>query len=382
MTSVMKDDVVVSLASNYPLAADETSAGNPAVDSNAASNSSNRGKALQKPDHPGRLPPVQPFPRASTEAPRADAAAQSRGPTRDLDVSNSSFSNGIGAAHGVLPAAERRSIGRRIFRGLASFLIMTLAAALTAFLISFALTYGDRAKEMVMTWGSSLAGPSSAWQSRGDEAKMMVKEAWASSINWLMKNSPLGINPVAKQKSSTSTDQAPKREAALSASVAQKAPPVAATVSFESLEQFKTMAHDLTVVRQKLEQLTVAQQQMTQNIASLQTLQQEIKEKQASPPSPPPAASVPSRKNERTVAVPQVPRSILRDWWISHARNGAVYVQGHGEIYRVVPGTPLPGLGSVEEIKRQNGRWIVMTPKGIIAPMRDPESDEDMIDGY
>jgi hypothetical protein len=121
---------------------------------------------------------------------------------------------------------------------------------------------------------------------------------------------------------------------------------------------------------------------MTQNIASLQTLQQEIKEKQASPPSPPPAASVPSRKNERTVAAPQVPRSILRDWWISRARNGAVYVQGHGEIYRVVPGTPLPGLGSVEEIRRQNGRWMVMTPKGIIAPMRDPESDEDMIDGY
>jgi hypothetical protein len=72
----------------------------------------------------------------------------------------------------------------------------------------------------------------------------------------------------------------------------------------------------------------------------------------------------------------------LRDWWISHARNGAVYVQGHGEIYRVVPGTPLPGLGSVEEIKRQNGRWVVMTPKGIIASMRDLESDEDMFDGY
>src|SRR5262249_47020142 len=155
--SVMKDDVAVSLASNYPIVADETSAGNLAVDSNVASNSS--GKALQKSDHPGRLPPVQPFPRASTEALRVDAAAHSRGPTRDLDVPNNSFSDGIGADRGVLPAAERRSIGRRIFRGVASFLIMTLTAALTAFLISFALTYGDRAKEMVMTWGSSLAGP-------------------------------------------------------------------------------------------------------------------------------------------------------------------------------------------------------------------------------
>src|SRR5215471_21327199 len=99
MSSVMKDEAV----SLDPLVADKTSAGNSAVDSNAASNSSDQGKALQKPDHPGRLPPVQPFPRASTGAPRADAAAQSRGPTRDLDVPNNSFSDGIGAARGVFP---------------------------------------------------------------------------------------------------------------------------------------------------------------------------------------------------------------------------------------------------------------------------------------
>ena len=115
-----------------------------------------------------------------------------------------------------------------------------------------------------MTWGSSLAGSSSDWKWRSDEAKMMVKEAWASSIEWLTENSPLGLDPVAKQKSSASTDGASKRETALTASVAQKAPPVAATVPFESLEQFKSMAQDLKVVRQKLEQLTAGQQQMAQ----------------------------------------------------------------------------------------------------------------------
>ena len=380
MISMMKDDVAVSLASNSPSGVEETPAGHSAGDSNAASNSPDQRMSVQSPD-PDRLPPVQPFPRALTEAPRADSA-QSRGPTRDLDVAHNSSSNGIGAARDVLPAAERPSIAGRIFRGVASFLIMTLTAALTAFLISFALTHGDRVKEIVMTWGSSLAGSSSDWQSRGDEAKMMVKEAWASSIKWLTENSPLGLDPVAKQKSSASTDGASKRETALTASVAQKAPPVAATVSFGSLEQFKTMAQDLTVVRQKLEQLAAAQQQMTQNITSLQALQQEIKQKELSQPLPAPAASVPSRKNERTVAAPQAPRLILRDWRINNVRNGAVYVQGHGEIYRVVPGTPLPGLGSVEEIKRQNGRWVVMTPKGIIASIRDLESDEDMFDGY
>ena len=383
MTSIMNDDVVVSLTSNSPPGAEETSASHSTVDSNAANNSPDQSIDLagQKSDHLVRLPPAQSLPPAPKGPQRIDEV-----PTREPEVGRKIRDNSIGAARGALPAAERQSIGRRILRGVASFLIMTLTAALTAFVISFALTHGDRAKEMVMTWGSSLAGSSSDWKWRSDEAKMVVKEVWASSIDWLMKNSPLRFDTVAEQKGSASTGQASKREAAPSASVAQKPAPVAATVPIESLEQFKSMAQDLNVVRQTLEQLTAGQQQMAQKIASLQALQQEIKRTESSPPTPP-ATPAPSRKNERTVAVsqaprtvaaPQAPRLILRDWRIKNARNGAVYVQGHGEIYRVVTGTPLPGLGSVEEIKRQNGRWMVITPKGIIASMRDLESDEDM----
>jgi hypothetical protein len=368
MISMMKDDVAVSPASNSPPGVEETSASHSTVDSIAASNSPDKSIELTR-QNLVRLPPAQSLRLAPKEPQRIDEAP-TRELARDPEVGRKTLGNGIGVARGAFPASERPSIGRRIFRGFASFVIMTLTAALTALLISFALTYGDRAKEMVMTWGSSLAGSSSDWQSRGDEAKMMVKEAWASSINWLMKNSPLQVDTVAK--GSTSTNQASNT------SVAQKPAPVAATVSFESLEQFKTMAQDLNVVRQKLEQLTAGQQQMAQKIAALQALQQDSKQKESSPLS---TAPIPFRKNERTVAAPQAPRSILRDWWISHARNGHIYVQGHGEMYRVVPGTPLPGLGAVEQIKRENGRWIVMTPKGIIASMRDPESDEDMFDG-
>jgi hypothetical protein len=183
---------------------------------------------------------------------------------------------------------------------------------------------------------------------------------------------PPDVDLAAKQKSSSPASQVSTRAAAPSTSVADKPAPVA-----ESVQQLKTMAQDLTVVRQKLVQLTAAQQQMAQKIASLQALQQDSKQKESSPPSSP-AAAVPLGKDARTVA----PRSTLRGWWISHARNGDVYVQGHGKVYRVVPGAPLPGLGPVEEIKRQNGRWVVMTPKGIIGSMRDRESDDyDMFDG-
>lgn len=62
---------------------------------------------------------------------------------------------------------------------------------------------------------------------------------------------------------------------------------------------------------------------------------------------------------------------LIKDWAIRDARDGYVYVQGHGDIYQVVPGAPLPGLGPVQSIKREEGRWVVLTPKGIIVSMRD-----------
>jgi TolA-binding protein len=62
---------------------------------------------------------------------------------------------------------------------------------------------------------------------------------------------------------------------------------------------------------------------------------------------------------------------IVQDWAIREARDGNVYVQSHGDIYQVVPGAPLPGLGPVESIKQMDGRWVVKTPRGIIVSMRD-----------
>ena len=72
-----------------------------------------------------------------------------------------------------------------------------------------------------------------------------------------------------------------------------------------------------------------------------------------------------------TEAQPPARTSIVPDWTIRDTRGGYVYVENHGEIYQVVLGAPLPGLGPVESVKRQDGRWVVTTPKGIIVSMRD-----------
>jgi hypothetical protein len=35
-------------------------------------------------------------------------------------------------------------------------------------------------------------------------------------------------------------------------------------------------------------------------------------------------------------------------------------------LIQVMPGDSLPGVGRVESIKRQDGRWVVVTSKGLI----------------
>jgi hypothetical protein len=83
-------------------------------------------------------------------------------------------------------------------------------------------------------------------------------------------------------------------------------------------------------------------------------------------PTPRPAQQIAAAETQLPVR-PQV----VQDWTIRETRDGLIYVQGHGDIYQVVPGAPLPGLGPVESVKRQDGRWMVVTPKGIIVSMRD-----------
>jgi hypothetical protein len=79
------------------------------------------------------------------------------------------------------------------------------------------------------------------------------------------------------------------------------------------------------------------------------------------------------RPAQRIAAVDPAPghMPVVRDWFIHDLRNGYVFVQGHGEIFQVQIGAPLPGLGPVQSVKRQDGRWMVLTPKGMIVSLRD-----------
>ena len=94
---------------------------------------------------------------------------------------------------------------------------------------------------------------------------------------------------------------------------------------------------------------------------------------QSVPAAPPLAGPLPIPRPTAAATEAPPPRlSIVPDWSIRETRDGYLYVQGHGgDVYQVVRGAALPGLGPVEQIKRLDGRWMVVTPKGIIVSTRD-----------
>jgi hypothetical protein len=58
---------------------------------------------------------------------------------------------------------------------------------------------------------------------------------------------------------------------------------------------------------------------------------------------------------------------ILDGWFVRSVYNGAALIQArYGGVIEVEPGDSLPGLGRIENIHRQDGRWVVLTSKGMI----------------
>jgi hypothetical protein len=133
------------------------------------------------------------------------------------------------------------------------------------------------------------------------------------------------------------------------------------------------LADDVTALKAKLaaanklaqaqtaERLKQASAEITGSISVPQTVPAAV----TPLPTPRPAPRIAMAETQPARA-PVVP-----DWTIRDSRGGYVYVEGHGDIYQVVPGAPLPGLGPVQSIKKLEGRWVVTTPKGIIVSMRD-----------
>jgi hypothetical protein len=149
------------------------------------------------------------------------------------------------------PTTTKRSTGRRMLRGF--------------FRLVFAILVG-------------VAG-TLAWQSHGEEAKATIR-AWAPSLAWLLP-AP-ATSPVDSQASAA-----------------------AVVTSVDLAQQLKPVALDLAIVRHGVDQLATTikqlaakQEEMAQEIATLQATEQDLKEKSSASAQPRPATT--SRKTPQS----------------------------------------------------------------------------------
>ena len=76
----------------------------------------------------------------------------------------------------------------------------------------------------------------------------------------------------------------------------------------------------------------------------------------------PPAVEAPA--NAPKVEVARLPT--VEGWVLRGVANGVALIEGRRGIFEVYAGDPVPGAGRVDAIRRQDGRWVVVTSKGLI----------------
>jgi hypothetical protein len=76
-------------------------------------------------------------------------------------------------------------------------------------------------------------------------------------------------------------------------------------------------------------------------------------------PTPSPAA--PPKPQVQVGRLPTLEGWVLRD-----VRRGGALIEGRAGLYEVYAGDPIPGLGRVDAIRRQDGHWVVVTTKGLV----------------
>lgn len=74
--------------------------------------------------------------------------------------------------------------------------------------------------------------------------------------------------------------------------------------------------------------------------------------------------SVPAPRSEP----PKPP--IVSGWLLRSVIDGVALLEGHDRVIEVEAGDNIRGVGRVEDVRRQDGRWVVVTSKGLIVARR------------
>jgi hypothetical protein len=194
-----------------------------------------------------------------------------------------------------------------------------------------------------------------------------------------------GVGKLMAGDSAQAWTQASAKDSALETSVARlDAEIVALKASLE--HNSKTTTGQLNRASDRLDKVEKAQAEPAAKLAKLSETVDKLRAAQASATT---AAAVPAPAKEKEVTVtgsvpqqaaaaaspaapaappkPEVARlPTVEGWILRDVANGSALIESRRGMYEVYAGDPIPGLGRVDAIRRQDGRWVVVTSKGLI----------------
>ncbi|WP_424627897.1 hypothetical protein [Bradyrhizobium sp. SYSU BS000235] len=118
------------------------------------------------------------------------------------------------------------------------------------------------------------------------------------------------------------------------------------------------LADRIEKLTDRVEKVEKAQAEPAAKLAKLSEAVDKLRAAEATASVAPTPAPAPAAQPNRL--------PIVDGWVLRQVLDGAATVQGRQGIFEVIPGDPLPGVGRVDAIRRQDGRWVVVTSRGLI----------------
>jgi hypothetical protein len=149
-----------------------------------------------------------------------------------------------------------------------------------------------------------------------------------------------------------------------------------ATLKASAERSAKADASQLAKITDRVEKVEKAQAEPAAKLAKLSETVEKLRVAAATPAASTPAAAKENAR-EATASIPtpvaapnRTPETnrlpTVVGWRLRNVGNGGALIEGREGLYEVYAGDPLPGLGRVDAIRKQDGRWVVVTSKGLI----------------
>ena len=130
----------------------------------------------------------------------------------------------------------------------------------------------------------------------------------------------------------------------------------------------------------RLDKVEKAQAEPAAKLAKLSEAVDKLRAAPAVAPTPVAAAPVAAKEVTGSIAPPAAVAPVplpapkpevarlptVEGWVLRDVDNGYALIEGRRGMFEVYAGDPIPGLGRVDAIRKQDGRWVVVTSKGLI----------------